>query len=233
MLNELPGAQPPQRPRFPPLPLPGPIAGGDELHVDDILDFGPFRLIGAERLLLRDGRPVTLGGRAFDLLMVLTRQAGRVVSAQDLHRLVWRDVTVEEANLRVCVAALRRALGQRQDGSRYIVTIVGRGYMFVAPVRRTLPDTDGGATRGPSCQTSPGQAGEHDARPAPPRTEVISAANRGAGGPPWSVVLPGLAICLTLVSYGLIGGNRNRAATGRVGMPPIPPHAGDMGMPPR
>lgn len=96
--------------------------------------FGPFRLLGAERVLQEGERPVRLGSRALDILLVLVTRAGELVSKRELVALVWPDTVVVEANLTVHVAALRRALGDGQGGNRYIVNIPGRGYRFVAPV---------------------------------------------------------------------------------------------------
>jgi DNA-binding winged helix-turn-helix (wHTH) protein len=102
--------------------------------------FGPFQISPKERLLTRNGAPVTIGGRAFDLLVALIERAGQVVGARQLHNLVWPDVVVEEANLRVCVATLRKALGEHTGEARYIVNVAGRGYAFVAPVLPTLAE---------------------------------------------------------------------------------------------
>ena len=115
-------------------------ASRDEPTVGEVASFGPFRLTRAERLLARDGAPVAIGGRALDVLIALIDRAGEVVSARELIDLVWPDVTVEEANLRVHIAALRKVLGDGKDGSRYIVNVAGRGYTFVAPVQRSVAD---------------------------------------------------------------------------------------------
>ncbi|MFB9980458.1 ATP-binding protein [Mesorhizobium kowhaii] len=112
------------------------ITSGDELETGEILSFGSFRLIGAARVLVRDGKPVAIGGRALDVLIALTGRPGEVVSGRELIDLVWPGVFVEEANLRVHIAALRKVLGDGKDGVRYIVNVPGRGYTFVAPVRR-------------------------------------------------------------------------------------------------
>jgi len=106
--------------------------------------FGPFRLIAEQRLLLEGDRPVRLGSRAFDILVFLIERAGEVVGREELMARAWPQTFVEEANLKIQVSALRRALGDGQSGNRYIVTAIGRGYNFVAPVRidgpsRTLP----------------------------------------------------------------------------------------------
>jgi DNA-binding winged helix-turn-helix (wHTH) protein len=102
-----------------------------------VLSFGPFNLFAAERLLKETDEPVPLGGRALDILIALTQRAGEVVSHKELISSVWPDLTVEGANLRVHIAALRKALGDGIDGARYISNVVGRGYCFVAPVTRS------------------------------------------------------------------------------------------------
>ncbi|MDD1537069.1 MULTISPECIES: ATP-binding protein [unclassified Bradyrhizobium] len=101
------------------------------------LSFGPFCVTPHERLVMRDGVALPLGAKAFDTLMALMSRPNQVVSKWDLMALVWPGLTVEEANLRFHVAALRKALGDGKDGARYITTLSGRGYCFVAPISRT------------------------------------------------------------------------------------------------
>jgi predicted ATPase/DNA-binding winged helix-turn-helix (wHTH) protein len=103
----------------------------------EIFEFGPFRLIIAERLLIRNAEPVALGSRALEILIALIQRAGDVVSHKDLVKKVWPDVTVEETSLRVHIAGLRKALGDGRDGARFISNIPGRGYCFVGPVQRS------------------------------------------------------------------------------------------------
>src|SRR4051812_2316578 len=100
------------------------------------VSFGPFRLVPERRLLLEDERPVRLGSRALDLLTALVERAGEVVGKDELISRVWPTTVVEEGNLKLQVSALRRALGDGRAGQRYIVTVPGRGYEFVAPVIR-------------------------------------------------------------------------------------------------
>jgi len=109
----------------------------------DVLLFGPFRLVAGERLLTRDGAPVELGARAFEILIALVSTPNEVVSKNDLLSRVWSGVTVEESSLRVHVASLRKALGDGRDGARYITTLAGRGYCFVAPVSRASSTSAG------------------------------------------------------------------------------------------
>jgi predicted ATPase/DNA-binding winged helix-turn-helix (wHTH) protein len=103
---------------------------------DFSLSFGPFRLNPARRVLLRDGKPLRLGSRAFDLLIALVDSGKNLISKEDLLKRVWPDTFIEEANLRVHVAALRKLLGGEGTGDQYIGTVAGRGYCFVAPVVR-------------------------------------------------------------------------------------------------
>ena len=101
-----------------------------------IFSFGHFRLDVRERVLTKDGAPVGLGSRAFDLLLALLERAGETVYREALFELVWPDVVVSKVNLRVHVAAIRKALEDGRDGNRFIVNVPGRGYRFVAPVSR-------------------------------------------------------------------------------------------------
>ena len=103
---------------------------------DEIVEFGPFRLHVAGRLLQRNGVAVKLGSRSLDLLIALVERAGDVLSQRELIARAWSGLVVEEANLRVAIASLRKCLGEGKDGARYIVNIPGRGYSFVAPVAR-------------------------------------------------------------------------------------------------
>ena len=98
--------------------------------------FGAFRLVPRERKLLLAGEPVQLGSRALGMLVVLVERAGSVVSADELMRLVWPGVTVDEANLRVQLGSLRKALARGEDGRNAIKTVPLQGYCFVAPVIR-------------------------------------------------------------------------------------------------
>src|ERR1700722_1631386 len=103
------------------------------------ISFGPFRLLSGQRLLLERGKPVRLGSRAFDILTALVERAGEVVSKEELIARAWPATFVDEANLKIQVSALRRALGDGQGHNRYVVNVVGRGYNFVAPIREEEP----------------------------------------------------------------------------------------------
>ena len=100
------------------------------------ISFGPFRLLAGQRLLLDGAKPVRLGSRAFDILTFLLERAGEVVGKEELIAHAWPQTFVEESNLKIQVSALRRALGDGQGGNRYVITVPGRGYNFVAAVHR-------------------------------------------------------------------------------------------------
>jgi len=103
---------------------------------DEAVEFGPFRLHVAARLLQRNGAAVDLGSRSLDLLIALVERPGEVLSRRELIAHAWPGLVVDEANLRVNIASLRKCLGEGKDGARYIVNLPGRGYSFVAPVTR-------------------------------------------------------------------------------------------------
>ena len=119
---------------------------------EEVFAFGSFRLIPAQRTLFEDGKALRLGSRSFDILVALIERAGQTISKEELIARAWPDTVVEEAALRVHVAALRKTLGDGRAGKRYIANHPGRGYAFVAPVTRenapsatAVPD---GAARG-------------------------------------------------------------------------------------
>jgi len=99
-----------------------------------IYGFDNFRLDVPNRKLLRDGRPVFLQAKAFDMLVVLIENGGRLVGKDELFSTVWPNQIVEESNLSVQVSALRRALGEGKKNPHYIVTVTGHGYRFTRPV---------------------------------------------------------------------------------------------------
>lgn len=100
-----------------------------------IYEFGSFRLDVAERLLQRDGKNVLLQPKVFALLLVLVEHHGHLLEKDELMKLVWPDVIVEEANLSNNISILRRTLGE--NGSQFIETVPKHGYRFVAAVRET------------------------------------------------------------------------------------------------
>ncbi len=100
-----------------------------------LYQFGSYRLDAMERVLLRDGQPVTLPPKDLETLLVLVERAGHIVEKEELLDKVWPGVFIEEGNLARHIFNLRQVLGDSPDGRKYIETIPKRGYRFVAAVR--------------------------------------------------------------------------------------------------
>jgi len=143
-----------------------------------IYRFEDFELDPVRRLLLKAGQAVQLTPKAFDTLLALVRNRGRVMEKDELMQAVWSDTIVEETNLAHNISALRKILGQKTGDNRFIITASGRGYSFVAEVRQVtraaleetavttatpeaasaaaLPAQPAPAAPSPSTQTPPG-----------------------------------------------------------------------------
>jgi DNA-binding winged helix-turn-helix (wHTH) protein len=160
-----------------------------------VLQFGSATLDLGERQILKDGTPVPLTPKAFDLLAVLASNPGRLLTKDDLLQAVWGDVVVEESNLAYNISAIRKALGESGEGERCIETVPKRGYRFVARVTRTdnnsghsavaeMPfpaPADGGDDDRPA--DSPGSGNNVDGR-QDPSPRVASAGGRWSHGTP-------------------------------------------------
>lgn len=107
-----------------------------ESAIKSIIYFNDFSLDSSRRILEKNGEIVSLNPKTLDLLLALIENCGEVVGKNELLDRVWVDQFVEENNLTVHVAALRKALGEKKGEHRYIVTVPGRGYSFVAEIRR-------------------------------------------------------------------------------------------------
>lgn len=123
----------------------------DVARAQSVYVFGEFELDAVQRVVHSrvDGRRIKLTPRVFDTLLYLVQHAGEVVAKSELMRTVWRNVVVEEGNLTQTIHVLRRTLGEGPDEHRYIVTVPGRGYRFVAEVLPQSPDTGRPRTAGP------------------------------------------------------------------------------------
>lgn len=108
----------------------------NSVELERFFTFGPYRLDCERRLLLRGDDPVPLYEKALEILIVLVRHRGEIVSKDELMKAVWPDAFVEEANLSQNVFVLRKTLGERPKENRYIATIPGRGYSFVAVIKQ-------------------------------------------------------------------------------------------------
>lgn len=153
--------------------------------------FGPFRLDPLNRLLLRDGRPLPLTAKVYDVLLYFVENSERLLTKDEILKSVWPDSFVEEGNLARHVSTLRKVLGEGPKDHAYIVTVAGRGYRFVAHVS-TVTDRDG---REPV-----------NLRALEPRSDPVAALSSSvaAQGPPhrrWSkVVAVGLSAAAVAVA---------------------------------
>ena len=122
--------------------------------------FGPFVVDLVKRTLCREGRPVPITSKTFDVLVVLLEHRDHIVSKDELLNRVWPDTAVNENNLARQISSLRRALGQRPDQHDFIVTIPGNGYRFVAPVQnvQALPEAPRELHTGPSTALGAGRS---------------------------------------------------------------------------
>jgi predicted ATPase/DNA-binding winged helix-turn-helix (wHTH) protein len=114
----------------------GVVTNSDRQDYGEAISFGPFTLFPAERRLERSGSFVQIGSRALDILIALIQNAGQVVERRMLMSHAWRNIVVDESNLRVNIAGLRKALGDGEDGARYIKNVQGIGYCFVGQLTR-------------------------------------------------------------------------------------------------
>jgi DNA-binding winged helix-turn-helix (wHTH) protein/TolB-like protein/Flp pilus assembly protein TadD len=103
-------------------------------------EFGRYRVRADERVLRRGEELVSLTPKAFDILLALLENEGRIVNKDDLMKKVWPNTFVEEGNLTQNVSLLRKALGESATGPQFIETVPRRGYRFVAPVSRGIGD---------------------------------------------------------------------------------------------
>jgi DNA-binding winged helix-turn-helix (wHTH) protein len=102
----------------------------------EMYEFGPFSLDPTERVIFRDGTPVPLTPKVFDTLAYLVRNRGGLLTKDELLKEIWPNTFVEEVNLAVNISALRKVFGEGPQDCRYIATIPGSGYRFVAELRK-------------------------------------------------------------------------------------------------
>ena len=115
-----------------------------------IIEFGPFRLDSAAEILFRGAEPIMLGQRAVALLRLLLEQAGAPVSKQSLIDAAWPTLAVEDSNLTVQIAALRRVFEDVPGGADWIETLPRRGYRYVGPDVVTRYRSEAASAQGPA-----------------------------------------------------------------------------------
>jgi len=139
--------------------------------------FDPFLVDAVKCVLLRDGKLVPLTPKAFEILLVLVRHPGRVLKKEELFQLVWPDAFVEENNLPRNVSALRKALGEEPTEHKYVMTVPGQGYRFVASVRE-LETLDEGESLAPLVETATLFVSQNRSIPEDQQSNVIPAPTR-------------------------------------------------------
>jgi eukaryotic-like serine/threonine-protein kinase len=159
----------------------------------DLYQFGPFRVDPGQRLLFRDNQPVPLQPKAFDTLLALVQNSGKVVLKEDLIKAVWPDTFVEESNLTQNIFVLRKILEDTAGQRRYIVTVPGRGYRFAQDVR-TISEEEEIVVE--SHSRSRVVIEEEDLGPVTETKGTIYRMN-------WRVILPAAAVVLALAVGGL------------------------------
>ncbi len=105
------------------------------MQTNKIYEFGNFRLDADERLLFDDKNTIALAPKVFDTLLLLVENGGHALGKEEMMEKIWADSFVEENNLAQNISILRKALGERAGGAKYIETVSKRGYRFVAPVK--------------------------------------------------------------------------------------------------
>src|SRR6516164_4337219 len=118
--------------------------------MDTVYTLGPFRLDLSSEILFRGADPVPVGRRAVGVLLALVEHLGAPVSKDTLMQAAWPGLVVEEANLTVQIAALRRVLGEEPGGDRWIETLPRRGYRFVGPIAKPDEPLVSTMARGPA-----------------------------------------------------------------------------------
>src|SRR5271163_1835276 len=110
------------------------------MNQEGIFQFGEFQVDATARTLRREQETVTLNRRAFDVLLYLVQNPGRVLTRDELLKNVWPDTFVDENSLAQSISALRRALEEKPGDNSYIATLPGRGYQFLLPVTVVVPE---------------------------------------------------------------------------------------------
>src|SRR5215831_4867251 len=114
------------------------MSGALDASRRELYKFGPFRVDADNEVLFRDGQPVTLTPKAFQILLVLVRRSGEIATKDEIMKSVWPDTFVEETNLTRNIFSIRRALGEGAE-NQYILTVSGKGYRLAEKVVPVLP----------------------------------------------------------------------------------------------
>jgi DNA-binding winged helix-turn-helix (wHTH) protein/tetratricopeptide (TPR) repeat protein len=203
--------------------------------------FGPFELYPSEHLLVRDGQAVPLAPKAFDLLLALVSNHGRLLTRETLMKTIWPDSFVEETNLTVNISLLRKALGEMDDGRPWIATAPKRGYRFDGAVTLTdekplsaapgtpadaPPETTARIAGALDLSATPGPQPSAVSPPLPPTPTATPAQRpRFLGWLAASLVLMGGLVAVSLLTRRMNHGHESPAEVSRVGTPATEQHS--------
>ena len=169
-------------------------------RMSEYYKFGDFQIDAVKRQLLRNDTPIPVSGRAFDLLLVLIEARDRVATKDELLQKVWPDTIVEENNLTVAMSGLRKALGRGVQDPRYILTVPGRGYRFIAEVW-----TDQHSLESEKAREENSQAATSESAPDSPArgdrigsSDAVTARKLRTMVPSWLMILTVAALVLGL-----------------------------------
>ena len=182
-------------------------------RVKHLYEFGPFCLDPSEHTLRRDGRPIPLRPKVFDLLLVLVENRGHLVDKEKLMSSVWTEQFVEEGNINKNISMLRQALGENDSGHKFIETVPKRGYRFVADVREVNDTREAEPERRPTDQHGVDQGHQ---RPREVHEESPTWATQARVRPfnkHWIAFVVVPVLLLAAIVYLVLMRQRSRAAT--------------------
>ncbi len=204
----------------------GPVGRGRRAleSLEKTYSFGPFRLSVGTRQLLVDGAPLTVHGKAFDVLVALVRRRGDLATKQQLLDEAWPGIAVEENNVTTQVLNLRKLLREHDPPTTYILTDTGRGYRFVAEV--TVPAAPADAAAAPAADMAPQAAAPDPPQLSPPERHNLPAEPNSFVGRAAELADIGVRLAassvLTLVGAGGVGKTRCAIRLGHTQLPNFP-----------
>jgi len=178
-----------------------------------LYEFGAFCLDPAEHTLLRDGQPIPLRPKVYDLLVVLVENRGHLVDKEQLMSSVWAEEFVEEGNINKNISMLRQALGESGGGTKFIETVPKRGYRFVAEVREVNNNRQAElltqAAARPTHEHQPPRENHEQSLPLPPPMQVqVKRFNKH-----WIALVGVPLLVLAAIVYVVLTRQRSRSAT--------------------
>jgi len=182
-------------------------------QVKQLYEFGAFCLDPAEHTLLRDGQPIPLRPKVYDLLVVLVENRGHLVDKEQLMSSVWAEEFVEEGNINKNISMLRQALGESGGGTKFIETVPKRGYRFVAEVREVNDNRQAElltqAAARPTHEHQPPRENHEQSLPLPPPMQVqVKRFNKH-----WIALVGVPLLVLAAIVYVVLTRQRSRSAT--------------------